>query len=75
MTKFIELTNCDNKLPILINVDMIVAIEPYDDNETYGYPKACVHVSEDIFDITESYEEVKKKIKACETICSEIIKR
>lgn len=77
MNKFIELTNAESELPILVNVDMIVAIDPYDDDEDEE-PKTFVYISGDdansLLEIAETYEEVKKKIiQACieeeERIC------
>lgn len=58
---------------------MIVAIEPYDDDEDEE-PKTFVYISSDDanspLEIAESYEQVKAKIKRSGVISSsEIVKR
>lgn len=76
MTKFIELTDTDNHLPVFINVETICAIRPYDDDsgETAVYISGPEIISP--LDVVESYEEVKAKIKRSGVIsCNEIMKR
>lgn len=78
MTKFIELKNDETQLPILVNADMIVAIEPYDDDEDKE-PKTFVYISGDDanspLEIAESYEQVKAKLKLCGMNFNETVKR
>lgn len=78
MTKFIELANAETELPILVNVDKISVIEPYDDDDDEE-PKTWVYVSGDSVDspleIAESYEQVKAKLKLCGMNFNETVKR
>lgn len=78
MTKFIELEGRidygnyeEEKGPFFINIDNIGYLRKLPENENMTF----IQLNKGILVCTLPYEEVKKKIKACETICSEIVKR
>lgn len=62
MAKMIELTDCNERI-VMVNVDNILWVTPYDEKNTQIYFAASGNNGHPVFlPVKMSYDEVKKKI-------------